>query len=333
MPCPECPETPDTGCLQPITTECVTYNGNDIDCADISSGQSLNQVIEQLANNDCGLQEQIEDIVQDIEELSGSVQTQINNIPIFSCEDLSGCSLDNLLDVDVSPVSGDSLIYNGIKWINYTPEDIIPHEFTCEELSGCTLDELSGVTITNAVSGDVLIFNGYQWSNSNLDSLIESYIFPAINSINQQLDYLTSHLYDCCATTTPSGNSFLGTEAQLCTESVQGRITFDITYDGIVGITDIDILQKALIVPTATPNQVISVTNSNMIVPSPPASNMRAEIANISNLNNKLRILVQYKESAIVKQGYLYFDLPNFQLTDNFCIDAVPSIFESLYVI
>ena len=28
-------------------------------CADISSGQSLNQVIEQLADNDCDLQEQI----------------------------------------------------------------------------------------------------------------------------------------------------------------------------------------------------------------------------------------------------------------------------------
>ena len=345
MPCNECPETPDTGCLQPITTECVTYNGNDIDCADISSGQSLNQVIEQLADNDCDLQEQIEDIVQDIEELSGSVtilqedlvelsgsvQTQIDNIPSFTCQDLSGCSIDDLLDVDVSPVSGDGLIFNGIKWVNYTPENIIPYEFTCEELSGCTLDELSGIVITNSVSGDVLIFNGYQWSNSNLDSLIESYIFPTINSINQQLDYLTSHLYDCCTTTPPSGNSFLGTEAQLCTESVQGRITFDITYDGIVGITDIDILQKALIVPTATPNQVISITNTNMIVPSPPDSNMRTEIANISNLNNKLRILVQYKESAIVKQGYLYFDLPNFQLTDNFCIDAVPSIFESLY--
>ncbi len=344
MPCPECPETPDTGCLHPITTECVTYNGNDVDCANIASGQTLNQVIEQLANNDCDLQEQIEDIVQDIEELSGnvnnlqddleelsgSVQTQINNIPSFTCEDLSGCSLDDLSDVDISPVSGDNLIFDGIKWVTYQPED---YQFTCEELSGCTLDELSGVVITNPVSGDVLIFNGYQWSNSNLDSLIESYIFPAINSINQQLDYLTSHLYDCCATTTPSGNSFLGTEARLCTESIQGRITFDITYDGISGITNIQVLQKALIVPTATPNQVISVTNSNMIVPSPPASNMRAEIENISNLNNKLRLLVQYEESAIVKQGYLYFDLPHFQLTDNFCIDAVPSIFESLYVL
>lgn len=347
MPCPECPETPDIGCLHPITTECVTYNGNDVDCANISSGQSLNQVIEELAQNDCDINEQIEDINQElidlhseITELSGNVETAItnlsntiSNLPEFSCEDLSGCTLDELGDVDVTHVSGDILMSNGTKWVNYTPEELIPYQFTCEELSGCTLDELSGVVITNPVSGDVLIFNGYQWSNSNLDSLIESYIFPAINSINQQLDYLTSHLYDCCATTTPSGNSFLGTEAQLCTESIQGRITFDITYDGISGITNIQVLQKALIVPTATPNQVISVTNSNMIVPSPPASNMRAEIENISNLNNKLRLLVQYEESAIVKQGYLYFDLPHFQLTDNFCIDAVPSIFESLYVL
>jgi hypothetical protein len=49
MPCTECPETPDTGCLHPITTECVTYNGNDIDCAEIVAGQNLNQIIEQLA--------------------------------------------------------------------------------------------------------------------------------------------------------------------------------------------------------------------------------------------------------------------------------------------
>lgn len=172
MPCPECPETPDTGCLQPITTECVTYNGNDIDCADISSGQSLNQVIEQLANNDCGLQEQIEDIVQDIEELSGSVQTQINNIPIFSCEDLSGCSLDNLLDVDVSPISGDNLVFNGEKWTNYTPEDIIPYTFTCEELSGCSVDALNDVQISSPLSGDVLIYNTGKFKNYPLSSLI-----------------------------------------------------------------------------------------------------------------------------------------------------------------
>lgn len=186
MPCNECPETPDTGCLQPITTECVTYNGNDIDCADISSGQSLNQVIEQLADNDCDLQEQIEDIVQDIEELSGSVtilqedleelsgsvQTQIDNIPSFTCEDLSGCSIDDLLDVDVSPVSGDGLIFNGIKWVNYTPENIIPYEFTCEELSGCSVDDLNDVQITSPLSGDVLVYNTGKFKNYPLSSLI-----------------------------------------------------------------------------------------------------------------------------------------------------------------
>ena len=60
MACDECPETPDTGCLQNITTECVTYNGEDVTCADISSGQSLNQVIEQLGNNDCDIKELID---------------------------------------------------------------------------------------------------------------------------------------------------------------------------------------------------------------------------------------------------------------------------------
>ena len=195
MPCNECPETPDTGCLQPITTECVTYNGNDIDCADISSGQSLNQVIEQLADNDCGLQEQIEDIVQDIEELSGSVtilqedleelsgsvQTQIDNIPSFTCEDLSGCSIDDLLDVDVTPVSGDGLIFNGIKWVNYTPEII--DTFNCANLSGCTLDNLGNVIETSSASGDILIRNSTAWVNQSFASL-----YSASNGLTKTLN-------------------------------------------------------------------------------------------------------------------------------------------------
>lgn len=195
MPCTECPETPDTGCLQPITTECVTYDGNDIDCADISSGQSLNQVIEQLANNDCDLQEQIEDIVQDVEELSGnvndlqdsleelsgSVQTQIDNIPSFSCEDLSGCSIDDLLDVDVSPVSGDGLIFNGIKWVNYTPEII--DTFSCADLSGCTLDNLGNVIETSSTSGDILIKNSTTWVNQSFASL-----YSASNGLTKTLN-------------------------------------------------------------------------------------------------------------------------------------------------
>lgn len=201
MPCPECPETPDTGCLHPITTECVTYNGNDIDCANISSGQSLNQVIEQLAENDCDLKEQIKDIEQNIstieedisnlnsitEELSGNMinnyddlQDQINNIYPFSCEDLSGCTLDDLSDVSVEHVSGDILMSNGINWVNYTPEEVIPYQFTCEELSGCTLDELSGIEITNPVSGDVVIHNGTKFINSQVSS-----VFTASNGLTK----------------------------------------------------------------------------------------------------------------------------------------------------
>jgi hypothetical protein len=88
MPCNDCPElipNPNEGCLQPITSECVTYNGEDVICATITSGQNLNQVIEQLATNDCDLQEQIEDV--------------INSLETFTCEDLSGCSINNLADV------------------------------------------------------------------------------------------------------------------------------------------------------------------------------------------------------------------------------------------
>ena len=186
MSCTDCPElipNPNEGCLKPINTDCVTYNGEDIVCAEIVAGQNLNQIIEQLANNDCDLQEQIEDIVQDIEELSGnviniqnnleelsgSVQTQINNIPSFTCEDLSGCSIDDLLDVDVSPISGDNLIFNGIKWINQTPQII--DSFNCSDLSGCTLDSIGNVIEISSNSGDVLINNGTNWVNQSFASL------------------------------------------------------------------------------------------------------------------------------------------------------------------
>ena len=152
-----------------------------------------------------------------------------------------------------------------------------------------------------------------------------------IDTLTMQLNYVTEHLFDCCGTMPPS-SSFAGTSVELCTESIQGRITYTITYDGIAGISNIQVLQKALLVPTSTPNQVISVTNNNMIVPSPSGSDMRVEIANISNLNNKFRLLVQYEEAAIVKQGYLFFDLPHFQLTDNLCNSNIGT-FESLYVV
>ena len=159
MPCNDCPElipSPNEGCLQPITSECVTYNGEDVICATITSGQNLNQVIEQLATNDCDLQEQIEDVISSLET--------------FTCEDLSGCSINNLADVDVTPVSGESLVFNGTNWISQTI--VLPNEFSCESLSGCSLDDFSNVIETSSASGDVLIFNGTNWVNVEYDLLL-----------------------------------------------------------------------------------------------------------------------------------------------------------------
>ena len=159
MPCNDCPElipNPNEGCLQPITSECVTYNGEDVICATITSGQNLNQVIEQLATNDCDLQEQIEDV--------------INSLETFTCEDLSGCSINDLADVDVTPVSGESLVFNGTNWISQTI--VLPNEFSCESLSGCSLDDFSNVIETSSASGDVLIFNGTNWVNVEYDLLL-----------------------------------------------------------------------------------------------------------------------------------------------------------------
>jgi len=159
MPCNDCPElipNPNEGCLQPITSECVTYNGEDVICATITSGQNLNQVIEQLATNDCDLQEQIEDVISSLET--------------FTCEDLSGCSINDLADVDVTPVSGESLVFNGTNWISQTI--VLPNEFSCESLSGCSLDYFSNVIETSSASGDVLIFNGTNWVNVEYDLLL-----------------------------------------------------------------------------------------------------------------------------------------------------------------
>lgn len=178
MSCNDCPElnpNPNEGCLQPINSSCVTYDGNDIDCADIASGQTISQVIETLANNDCGLQEQIDDLEDDLQELSGVVLTIEDKIQElsgnqyeFSCEELSGCELNSLGNVDTNPVSGDSIIFNGEKWINYTPEQLEPYQFTCQELSGCSLDSLGNVIESSPLSGEVLIFNGTNWINSSI---------------------------------------------------------------------------------------------------------------------------------------------------------------------
>lgn len=152
-----------------------------------------------------------------------------------------------------------------------------------------------------------------------------------------QINYLMAHLYDCCAEPpAPVENPFAGTEIELCNEVIQGRITYlpyPMVWTLAPGISAVSILSKALIVPTATPNIVISNTVTNMVTPTP--GNMRDEIANVANTGNKYRLLVQYTETAIVKTGYLFFDLPHFDngpAAANSCTVNIPITgWESMY--
>ena len=182
MACNDCPElnpNPNEGCLQPINSSCVTYDGNDVDCADIASGQTISQVIETLANNDCELQEQLDDLEDDLQELSGVVLTIEDKIQElsgnqyeFSCEELSECELNSLGNVDTNPVSGDSIIFNGEKWINYTPEPLEPYQFSCTELAACSINSLGDVVITSPSSGQAIVYNGTNFVNQTLPSYV-----------------------------------------------------------------------------------------------------------------------------------------------------------------
>jgi len=165
MACNDCPPIEeDLGCLEPKLSSCINYDGADKDCAGIASGQTLNQVIEQLADNDCDLQDQIDTLNDSIEELSG-------NQYVFQCEELNTCVIDDLGDVQITtPLSGQSIIYNGVKFVNYTPTQTAA--FTCEELSGCDLDSLGNVVETSTVSGDVLFNNGSNWINKSFSDLV-----------------------------------------------------------------------------------------------------------------------------------------------------------------
>ena len=197
MPCNDCPElipNPNEGCLQPITSECVTYNGEDVICATITSGQNLNQVIEQLATNDCDLQEQIEDV--------------INSLETFTCEDLSGCSINDLADVDVTPVSGESLVFNGTNWISQTI--VLPNEFSCSDLAGCSLNNLGNVVESSPTNGEVLVFNGTNWVNQIINPSN-----TADNGLTKTLDNIQLG-GDLIKNTTITGENFdltLGTNA------------------------------------------------------------------------------------------------------------------------
>lgn len=125
-------------------------------------------------------------------------------------------------------------------------------------------------------------------------------------------------------------NPFEGTTIDLCTESTQGRITYNLNLSTASNIDNVAVTSKKLIIPTATPNQVTSTSAGNLITPS--AGNMRTEIANIANSGNLYQLAITYDEDSVSKIGTITCALPHFAITDNLCSNAIVTTFESLTV-
>lgn len=162
-PCNELSPEPDMGCLNPIFSSCVFYNGEDILCSEIISGQNISEIIEQLGSKDCELQE------------------QINLLENFACEDLNTCSINDLGDVSTNPSIGDLLIFNGTHWVNGSIS--IPNAFNCSDLLGCSLNDLGNVLETTPIAGDILVFDGTNWVNQTISSPV-----TADNGLTKTLD-------------------------------------------------------------------------------------------------------------------------------------------------
>jgi uncharacterized coiled-coil protein SlyX len=164
---------------------------------------------------------------------------------------------------------------------------------------------------------------------TNLQQLLDS--FSALYTLQQnQIDYLTAHLFDCCETPPAVDTTFDGTTIDLCSEEIQGRITYTLNLVA-PGVSGFSVTQKILEVPTATPSVVSSVTLSNMIVPPPVPHNMREEIADVANTNNKFKLQIQYTQSAVVKTGLLVFSLPNFSMDTDSCVEDIAVTFYPTY--
>lgn len=329
--CPELNENPNEGCLSPSITSCIVYDGNDIDCAEIASGQTLNQVIEQLSNNDCGLDDKITDInleinniKGDILDLSGEVvilQNSISEIPNFTCEALSGCSLDSIGDVIADHVSGDVLMSNGTKWTNVNLPSIVPYQFSCEDLSGCSLDSLNSVEFTELISGDVVIFNGENFINFPMNVILNN-LQNVISSQQDQLNYLFSHLFDCCGEAPTLNTDFAAATISIfCVEGNQNRLSYTFNANPVAGITLLTVKEIAVIVPSATPSIVTKNHPLSLVL----TTQMR-EILDAAVLpENKFRIKIQYTQSATTKTAYLFFNIPYLDYDANVdkCVEAM----------
>ena len=85
--CNECPDlepTPNEGCLKIINSSCITYDGKDSNCVDVSSGQTLNQVIESQNFYLCDLKQELSNILSEIETIDGKFWLDGINTNCFS---------------------------------------------------------------------------------------------------------------------------------------------------------------------------------------------------------------------------------------------------------
>lgn len=230
MPCNECPDSlevnPNDGCLDPITSDCITYTGPAIPCLDITTGSSLDTVIDLLSDAICTLYDEqfvwdcallntcsinsLSDVLTSAPSVGQALTWNGTNwvnttlvIPdAFECADLGECSINSLSNVDASPEVGDYLSWNGTNWVETTlviPEAI---PFTCDSLSGCSIDSLSDVITDAPSAGDVLLWNGSEWVNStSLSDLITTVedLTTLVNYQATQINYLLEHLHDCCS--------------------------------------------------------------------------------------------------------------------------------------
>jgi hypothetical protein len=137
-----------------------------------------------------------------VTELTLTINELSGNQYEFTCQELASCSINDLSDIDVEPLSGDTLIFDGIKWVNYTLEQ---YQFSCSELNNCELDNIGNVGETNSVSGDVLIYNGNNWVNAPIDIFTEplqeqiDVLSVKIDNLENSISIIMTQLETCCS--------------------------------------------------------------------------------------------------------------------------------------
>ena len=133
----------------------------------------------------------------------------VNSIQSGQIQALSGAIASSVVDLSglhdvviTSPISGQTLQYNGTKWVN---------------LSGgsstvTALDDLTDVVLTTPVSGDFLAFDGTNWVNRPLTLLQSGQVAAAIGISVYQINHSSVNpvlSYPIVSVETPSTSSVL----------------------------------------------------------------------------------------------------------------------------